>query len=49
MPDVARLVPEEAPDRLAALITSFVSPHVARASEEPVSVVEDGTLGGGTA
>ena len=49
LPDVARLVPEEAPDELASLVTAFISPHIARANQgldspdEPSSepVVED--------
>ncbi len=34
LPDAARLVPEDAPDELADIIATFVSPHVGRASEE---------------
>jgi len=37
-PDAARLVPEEAPDELADLIASFVSPHVSRAGDAPESL-----------
>jgi pimeloyl-ACP methyl ester carboxylesterase len=31
-PESARLIPEEAPDELASLVTSFISPHVERNS-----------------
>jgi pimeloyl-ACP methyl ester carboxylesterase len=34
MPDVARLIPEEAPDELADTIAAFVSPHITRAGDE---------------
>jgi pimeloyl-ACP methyl ester carboxylesterase len=34
MPDVARLVPEEAPDELADLVISFVSPHSTRGGDD---------------
>jgi pimeloyl-ACP methyl ester carboxylesterase len=37
-PDAARLVPEEAPDELADLVASFVSPHVSRAGDAPESL-----------
>ena len=30
LPDVARLIPEESPEELAEIITSFISPHVNR-------------------
>jgi pimeloyl-ACP methyl ester carboxylesterase len=33
--DTARLVPEEAPDELASLVTSFISPHVGRTAQGP--------------
>jgi pimeloyl-ACP methyl ester carboxylesterase len=33
--ETARLVPEEAPDELASLVTSFISPHVGRTSAGP--------------
>jgi pimeloyl-ACP methyl ester carboxylesterase len=57
-PEVARLVPEEVPEDLAALIASFVSPHVARGLHGAESLAEDviehaspdgGTPEGGTA
>ena len=57
-PEAARLVPEESPEDLAALIASFVSPHVARGPHSPESVAEEviqhaspdgGTPEGGTA
>ena len=35
LPDVARLVPEEAPDDLASLVTAFISPHVGRSDRDP--------------
>jgi pimeloyl-ACP methyl ester carboxylesterase len=41
MPGVARLIPEEAPDELADLITSFVSPHVGRTAEEISATLEE--------
>jgi pimeloyl-ACP methyl ester carboxylesterase len=34
LPDVARLVPEEAPDELASLVTAFISPHVGRSDRD---------------
>ena len=34
LPDVARLVPEEAPDELASLVTTFISPHVGRGGHD---------------
>jgi len=34
LPEVARLVPEEAPDELASLVTAFISPHVGRANRD---------------
>jgi len=34
LPDVARLVPEEAPDELASLVAAFVSPHVGRSGSD---------------
>jgi pimeloyl-ACP methyl ester carboxylesterase len=40
-PEAARLVPEEMPEDLAALIASFVSPHVARDPHGPESLAED--------
>ncbi len=59
LPEVGRLVPEEAPDDLAELVVSFVSPHLGRGPEMPVpddsndamadGVGESGTPGGGTA
>jgi pimeloyl-ACP methyl ester carboxylesterase len=39
-PEAARLVPEEAPDELAALVSSFVSPHVNRAPDGSESLDE---------
>jgi hypothetical protein len=39
-PEAARLVPEEAPDELAALVSSFVSPHVTRAPDGSESLDE---------
>ena len=56
--EAARLVPEEVPEDLAALIASFVSPHVARGPHSAESLAEDviehaspdgGTPDGGTA
>lgn len=41
MPDVARLIPEEAPDELADMISAFVSPHVARVAEEITTSAEN--------
>jgi pimeloyl-ACP methyl ester carboxylesterase len=38
LPEVARLVPEEAPDELASLVTSFISPHLARSDRGPDSL-----------
>jgi pimeloyl-ACP methyl ester carboxylesterase len=50
LPEVARLVPEEAPDELADLIVGFVSPHIGRAPDQTVPVDDDdGTTGGRTA
>lgn len=58
LPESARLVPEEAPDELAQLIASFVSPHVVPAEDElgettdatsNAGVMDAGTLEGGTA
>lgn len=54
LPDVARLVPEEAPEELARLISAFVSPHLARATEAEMPAVEvdagtNGTPEGGAA
>ena len=37
MPEVARLIPEENPDELSELITSFVSPHVNKAATETMT------------
>jgi pimeloyl-ACP methyl ester carboxylesterase len=57
-PEAARLVPEEMPEDLAALISAFVSPHAARGSDSPESLADDviqhaapdgGTPEGGTA
>ena len=52
-PEAARLVPEEVPDDLAALIASFVSPHVTRnpdgSESVPDDVVEHASREGGTA
>jgi pimeloyl-ACP methyl ester carboxylesterase len=39
-PEAARLVPEEAPDELAAVVSSFVSPHVNRAPDGSESLDE---------
>jgi pimeloyl-ACP methyl ester carboxylesterase len=36
MPDVGRLIPEEAPEELADVIASFVSPHIKGSAEEIV-------------
>jgi len=49
LPEVARLVPEEAPDELASLVTAFISPHVGRANRDldpmdetsPETIAED--------
>jgi len=58
LPESARLVPEEVPDELAALVASFISPHVARDGDEPQPMAdvvpetegqEAGTPEGGTA
>lgn len=35
LPEVARLVPEEAPDELASLVTTFISPHVGHPNLDP--------------
>jgi pimeloyl-ACP methyl ester carboxylesterase len=51
LPEVARLVPEEAPDELASLVTAFISPHISRANQDldsldepsPEPVAEAGT------
>jgi pimeloyl-ACP methyl ester carboxylesterase len=57
-PGAARLVPEEAPEDLADLVASFVSPHVTRAADalealaEPLvehSSTDAGTTDGETA
>ena len=57
-PEAARLIPEEVPDELALLVSSFISPHVGRADSDPdelaespdETVVEDaGTPEGGLA
>jgi pimeloyl-ACP methyl ester carboxylesterase len=40
-PEAARLVPEEMPEDIAALIASFVSPHVTRGPQSPDSLEED--------
>jgi len=42
LPEVGRLVPEEAPEELADLIASFVSPHI-KGSAEEIIVSGDGT------
>ena len=34
LPEVARLVPEEAPDELASLVTAFISPHVGHSNRD---------------
>ena len=50
MPDAGRLIPEEAPEELADLIASFVSPHIKGSAEEIVISSEiRGTTEGGTA
>ena len=58
LPEAARLVPEEAPDDLATLISAFISPHVGRTAEEVQVTIDDaaepsvedaGTPGGGVA
>jgi len=49
LPEVARLVPEEAPDELASLVTAVISPHVGRANRDldpmdetsPETIAED--------
>ena len=48
LPDAARLVPEDAPDQLIELITSFVSPHVSVPLGGAYSVrgTEESTRGG---
>jgi len=50
MPDVGRLVPEEAPHELSELIATFVSPHI-RGSAQEIIVGSDGagTTEGGSA
>ena len=40
-PDAARLIPEESPEELAALIASFVSPYVGRTAEEVQVTIDD--------
>jgi len=40
-PESARLIPEEAPDELAALISSFISPHVGRGNADPDELAEN--------
>jgi pimeloyl-ACP methyl ester carboxylesterase len=40
LPEVARLVPEEAPDELASLVSSFISPHVGRDNRQLDSLDE---------
>lgn len=40
LPEVARLVPEEAPDELASIVAAFISPHVGRANDDPDGVDE---------
>jgi pimeloyl-ACP methyl ester carboxylesterase len=51
-PEAARLVPEEAPEDLAGLIASFVSPHVARGTDSaeslPDDIIEHASPDGGT-
>jgi pimeloyl-ACP methyl ester carboxylesterase len=51
LPNIGRLVPEEAPDELADLIVGFVSPHLGRAADQAVPVGDDdgGTSEGGRA
>ena len=50
LPDVGRLVPEEAPDELADLIATFVSPQLKGSAEEiGVSGDDTGTSEGGLA
>jgi len=50
MPDVGRLVPEEAPHELSELIATFVSPHI-RGFAQEIIVGSDGagTTEGGSA
>jgi len=40
MPEVGRLIPEESPEGLAELITSFVSPHVTAAATETMTTLD---------
>jgi pimeloyl-ACP methyl ester carboxylesterase len=50
LPDVGRLVPEDAPEELADIIASFVSPHIRGSAEEIViSSDSSGTPEGGMA
>ena len=50
MPEAGRLIPEEAPDELADLVASFVSPHI-KGSAEEIVISSDipGTTEGGMA
>jgi len=40
-PEAARLIPEEVPDDLASLVSSFISPHVGRGNATPDELVEN--------
>jgi pimeloyl-ACP methyl ester carboxylesterase len=40
MPEIGRLIPEENPDELSELITSFVSPHVNKAATETMTTLD---------
>jgi pimeloyl-ACP methyl ester carboxylesterase len=40
MPEVGRLIPEENPEELSELITSFVSPHVNKVATETMTTLE---------
>ena len=44
-PEAARLIPEESPEELAALVTSFISPHVGRSADEVRVTVDADELG----
>jgi pimeloyl-ACP methyl ester carboxylesterase len=40
MPEIGRLIPEENPDELSELITSFVSPHLNKAATETMTTLD---------
>lgn len=42
-PEAARLIPEDVPDELAALVSSFISPHVGRADPDPDELAQNPT------